>query len=67
MVSVTVQKAGGDSIYPMGSKTISTAIMGSLSVDVVGTTTASFTIMKGERPTLMNAPARLSLLRLTIP
>ena len=65
MVSVTVQKAGGDSIYPMGSKTISTAIMGSLSVDVVGTT-ASFSIMEGERPTLMNASARVNLPKFTI-
>ena len=65
MVSVTVQKAGDDSIHPMGSRTIGTAMRGCLSANVVGTTTASFSIMEGERPTLMNASARLNLLRLT--
>ena len=66
MVSVTVQKAGGDSIQPMG-RTIGTAMRGSSSGDVVGTATASFSIMEGARPTLMNASARSYLLRLTIP
>ena len=64
MVSVTGQKAGGDSIHPMG-RTIGTEMRGSLSANVVGTATASFSIMEGERPTLMNASARLNLLRLT--
>ena len=38
MVSVTIEKAVDDSIQPMG-RAIGTAMRGSLSVDVVGTTT----------------------------
>ena len=66
MVSVTVQNVGGDSIHPIG-RTIGTAMSGSSSGDVVGTATASFSIIDGERPTLMNASARSYLLRLTVP
>ena len=66
MVSVTVQKAGDDSIFNMG-RTIETAMRGSLSVDAIGTATASFSIMEGAWLTLMNASARFYLLRLTIP
>ena len=64
MVSVTMQKAGDDSIHPMG-RTTGTTMRGSVSANVVGTATVSFSIMEGEMPTLMNVSARLNLLRLT--
>ena len=60
MVSVTVQKAGGDSIQPMG-RTIGTAMRGSSSGDIVGTATASFSIMEGARPTLIAVPMVLPM------
>ena len=66
MVSVTIQNVGGDSIHPIGS-TIGTAMIGYLSGNVIGTATASFSIIEGERPTLINASARSYLLRLTVP
>ena len=66
MASVTIQNIGGDSIHPIGS-TIGTAMRGSSSGNVIGTATASFSIIEGERPTLINVSARLYLLRLTIP
>ena len=65
MVSVTVQNVGGDSVHPIGS-TIGTPMRGSLSGNVVGTATASFSIIEGERLTLINVAARLYLLRLTL-
>ena len=61
-----MQKDGGDSFYPAG-RTMVTAMRGSLPVDVIWTATAVFSIMAGERPTLVNVLARLHLLRLTIP
>ena len=65
IVSVTVQNVGGDTIHHIGS-TIGTAMRGSLSGNVVGTATASFSIIEGERLTLINVAARLYLLRLTL-
>ena len=64
MVSVTVQNVGGDSIRPIGS-TIGTAMRGSLSDNVVGTATASLSIIEAERPTPINVSARLYLLSMS--
>ena len=66
MVSVAMQKADSISINPAG-RTIGPAMRRSLSVNIIGIATASFSIIEGERLALMNVPARLYLLRLTIP
>ena len=55
---------GGESIHPIG-KTIGTAMRGTLSGDAIGTATASFSIIDGEKLTLMNAPMRSYLFKLT--
>ena len=66
MVSVMLQKAGGDSIHPMG-RTIETTMKGSLLGNAIRISTASFSIIDGERLDLMNVSAKSYLLRLTTP